>query len=448
MQRIFVIGAGKSSSVLIQYLLERAESNQWHITVGDMSSELAEAKVGGHPHGSAIAFHVEDAASRRELISKSDLVISLLPAFMHVPVASDCVEFGKHFISASYVSDEMAALHDAAVKQGVVLLNECGLDPGIDHMTAMQLMHHIEQKGGVITGFESYTGGLISPESDNNPWHYKLTWNPRNIVMAGQGVAGFTWKDRQKLIPYSKLFTRYDLLEIPGYGWFEGYPNRDSNKYKNIYQLHHTHTLVRGTLRKQGFCDAWNVLVQLGMTDDSYTVDLTEGCTWAQFVNTYLPFDAKKDIREKFIEYFALENALEVMEKLDWLGLFSDRPVGHTQATPARILQTLLEDKWQLEPGDKDMIVMLHKLEYTLHGVEMEAQMSFVVTGQDEVNTAMATTVGLPLGMAAKQILSGHMKQTGVVIPITADIYEPILRELQADFGVRFMHSEKEIKHV
>lgn len=448
MQRIFVIGAGKSSSVLIHYLLERAVIQQWQVTVGDMSLELAQSKVGGHAHGTALEFNVDDAALRQELISNSDLVISLLPASMHVPVASDCVRLKKHFISASYVSPEMAALHDAAVANDVVLLNECGLDPGIDHMTAMQLMRSIQDRGGIINSFESYTGGLISPESDNNPWHYKLTWNPRNIVIAGQGVAGFTWKDRQKWIPYNKLFTRYDLLEIPGYGWFEGYPNRDSNKYREIYQLEQTHTLVRGTLRKQGFCDAWNALVQLGVTDDSYTVDMQEGSTWSQFVNTYLPFDPKKNIREKFIEYFHMENAPEVMEKLDWLGIFSDRPIGHTSATPARILQTLLEDKWKLEPGDQDMIVMLHKLEYTLNGVEMEAQMSFVVTGDDEINTAMASTVGLPLGMAAKQILNGNLQQRGVIIPITADIYEPILRELQDDFDVRFMHSEKVMSDV
>ena len=445
MQRIFVIGAGKSSTVLIRYLLDHAAANDWFVTVGDMSAELANQKVAGHPCGEGVTFNVLDDEQRVSSIRQSDLVISLLPANMHGPVAADCVHYGRNFISASYVSPEMSALHEAAVDRGVLLLNECGLDPGIDHMSAMRMIHDAQARGGVIHSFESYAGGLIAPESDNNPWKYKFTWNPRNIVLSGQGVARFYWKDQLKLIPYNKLFQRYDLLEVPGYGTFEGYPNRDSTKYKSLYGLDGTHTLVRGTLRKKGYCDAWNALVALGITDESYEVDLPQGTTWAQFIDNYLPFDPELSLKEKYIRYFHLEQQPEVVEKLEWLGLFSDRKLDRFQGSPARIFQDLLEDKWKLDTGDKDMIVMLHKMEVEMDQKMWEVQMSLAVCGDDEMITAMAKTVGLPLAITAKNVLAGKIQRTGVVIPVTPDIYMPILHELEQDFGISFIHEGKEI---
>lgn len=447
MQRIFVIGAGKSSTVLIKYLLDQAEEQDWMVTVGDLSLELAQSKVGDHPRGHAITFNVKDEESRHAAIKQCDLVVSLLPANMHNPVARDCIQYQKHFVSASYVSPEMHKLHEKATQAGVILLNECGLDPGIDHMSAMRMIKEVEDKGARITCFESYAGGLIDPDSDNNPWHYKLTWNPRNIVLSGQGITKFYWKDTLKVIPYSRLFQRYDILTIPGYGDYEGYPNRDSTRYKKFYGLKDAHTVVRGTLRKRGYCDAWNMLVQLGVTDESYKVNFSANATWKEFVDCFLPYDPDMDTREKFINYFDLHGRDEIMDKLDWLGLFSDRKVGSGKQSPARVLQDLIEDKWKLDPGDKDLIVMLHKMEFEHEEVEYEAQMSLAVAGEDELRTGMAKTVGLPLGIAAKLILTGKVESRGVVIPVTEDLYTPILNELEQDHQISFVHELKEMSN-
>jgi saccharopine dehydrogenase-like NADP-dependent oxidoreductase len=445
MQRIFVIGAGKSSTVLIQYLLDRAEEHDWFVTVGDMSEAAARSKVNNHTRGDAIFFDVYNENLRKACIQQADLIVSLLPANMHGPVAKDCIQYGKHFVSASYVSPEMQDLDASAKERGVILLNECGLDPGIDHMSAMRMIHEVKREGGQITCFESYAGGLISPESDTNPWHYKMSWNPRNIVLAGQGITKFYWRDSLKIIPYSKLFSRYDILEVPGYGSYEGYPNRDSTRYKSFYELETAHTVVRGTLRKRGYCDAWDVLIKLGLTDENYTVTLPEGCSWKTFTDCFLPYEPGMDVQQKFVRYFGLEDAPQVVDQMEWLGLFSEEPVGATSGTPAGLLQALLEKKWKLEPGDKDMIVMLHKMEFSKAGKEYEAQMSLTVSGEDEVITAMAKTVGLPAGIAAKLILTGAIQKTGVVIPVTEDIYIPILDELNDSFGMQFIHELKEM---
>ena len=447
MQRIFVIGAGKSSTVLIQYLLDRAEEHDWFVTVGDMSEAAAQRKVNGHSRGDAIFFDVYDDTLRRACIRQADLVVSLLPANMHSPVAKDCIQFGKHFVSASYVNPEMQELDEAAQQQWVILLNECGLDPGIDHMSAMRMINEVKREGGHITCFESYAGGLISPESDTNPWHYKISWNPRNIVLAGQGISKFYWRDSLKIIPYNKLFSRYDILEIPGYGDYEGYPNRDSTRYRSLYELESAHTVVRGTLRKRGYCDAWDVLIKLGLTDENYTVELPKDCTWKTFIDCFLPYEPGMDVQQKFVKYFQLEDAPKIVAQMEWLGLFSDEPIGQEKGTPAGLLQGLLERKWQLEPGDKDMVVMLHKMEFTNNGKDYEAQMSLAVSGEDEVITAMAKTVGLPAGIAARLILTGAIKKAGVIIPVTADIYGPILDELRDGFGIQFIHQLNEVVH-
>lgn len=447
MKNILVLGAGKSSTVLIHYLLSNAVDADWLITVGDISLEAAQVKVGNHPKGNAIFFDVSDSALRRQSIANADIVLSLLPANMHFPVAKDCVQLGKNFISASYVSNEMLELHADAVKAGVILLNECGLDPGIDHMSAMELIHRIQQKGGKITAFESYTGGLIAPESDDNPWNYKFTWNPRNVVLAGQGVARFIWDNRIKYVPYHKLFERYDNLTIPGFGDFEGYPNRDSLKYITLYGLDNLDTMVRGTLRKKGFCDAWNVFVQLGVTDDSYVMEDLENMTWLDFIKAFIPYDTRFTPKDKLEQYLKLENRSEILQKLEWLGLFSSEPIGLKSGTPAQVLQKLLEDKWRLQAGDKDMCVMMHLIDYSLNGKKYLCQSSMAAIGDDSQHTAMAKTVGLPIAIAAKLILKEKLKLTGVVLPLTEEIYGPILHELQSEHGIHFTELEKAYPH-
>lgn len=447
MKRIFLIGAGRSSSDLIQYLLLNAESQNWFVTIGDLDLSLVQGKVKAHPKADAILFDINNEEQRITEISSCDLVISMLPAHMHLPVALDCLRLRKNMVTASYVSKEMVTLHEEASAAGVILLNEMGVDPGIDHMSAKKVIDGIREKGGVLDTFETFTGGLIAPESDTNPWNYKFTWNPRNVVMAGQGTpVKFIQEGKYKYVPYHKIFRRTEKINIENHGRFEGYANRDSLAYREIYGLQDIRTMYRGTLRRPGFCKAWNIFVQMGLTDDSFYMDNVKGMTHRDFVNSFLPYNERDSVELKFKHYNKFEHDDEdLFEKFEWLGIFEQTPLNLERATPAQILQKILEAKWGLDPEDKDMIVMWHKFIYMLEGKKFEVQSSMVTKGTDPIFTAMSKTVGLPVAIAAKLILNGTITTPGVQIPITAEIYEPVLKELE-NFGVEFTETEKEIQ--
>ena len=438
MQHILILGAGRSSSTLIKYLLDHSQENSWHITLGDINEELAMQKIGTHPNGRGIKFDVMDQGLRGQLIDAADIVISMLPARMHSLVAKNCVKSRKPLLTASYVSEEIRELDAEARKKGVLLLNEMGVDPGIDHMSAMRIIHRIRKAGGKIDVFESNTGGLVAPTYDNNPWRYKFTWNPRNVVLAGQAGARFLHNGNFKYIPYHKLFQRYEIIRILDLGKFEAYPNRDSLTYQEDYQLHDLSTMFRGTIRRVGFCDAWNALVQLGATDDSYQVEFPGEMTYRDFTNSFLAYNIVDPVETKLARYLEIDPNGEIMQKLAWLGLFERRKAGIQDQTPARILQNLLEEKLTLEPGDRDMIVMQHKFEYILDGRKKRIVSSMAFIGDDTVDTAMSMTVGLPLAIATKLILLGKIKMTGVHIPIHEEIYQPVLDELES-YGIRFI---------
>lgn len=439
MKRIFIIGAGRSTVSLIKYLLKHSETEQWKIVVGEMDTELALSKTRGHQNSEVIAFDVRDTDSLREQISKSDIVISMLPAHMHVEVAETCIEFGVHMVTASYISPEMKALHDRAVENGVILINEIGVDPGIDHLSAMQLIDEKRRAGAEIVLFESFTGGLLAPESEaDNPWKYKFTWNPRNVVVAGQGGAvKFIQEGRYKFIPYHQLFRRTEKMEIEGFGKFEGYANRDSLKYRSVYGLENIPTIYRGTLRRPGYCRAWDVFVKLGMTDDSYVLPHSETMTHRQFLNTYLAYNPQDSVELKLRHYMKIDQDDDIMEKFSYLNLFSDEIIGLPDATPAQCLQHILAKKWTLTPEDRDMVIMYHKVGYRLNGAFHQTDATMVVLGEDSEVTAMAKTVGLPVAIAARLILQGAIQTPGVQIPISAEIYNPMLEELEQN-GIGF----------
>ncbi|MEM6380651.1 MAG: saccharopine dehydrogenase C-terminal domain-containing protein, partial [Bacteroidota bacterium] len=274
MKHILIIGAGRSATSLIHYLKKVCQEEGWGLTVGDLSIELALNKLGDHPGFRAITFDVHNPEQLSQEIVAADLVISMLPARFHGVVARACLTHKKHLLTASYLPEEIRVLDEQAKAAGVLMLMECGLDPGIDHMSAMRVMDKIKEKGGELEAFETFTGGLLAPESCmDNPWQYKFTWNPRNVVLAGTGLVKFIQEGRYKYIPYHRLFRRIEIIHIPGHGYFEGYANRDSLKYLDVYQLHGIRTLYRGTLRRPGFCRAWDIFVQLGATDDSYELE-------------------------------------------------------------------------------------------------------------------------------------------------------------------------------
>ncbi|MDJ0365262.1 saccharopine dehydrogenase C-terminal domain-containing protein [Hymenobacter sp. H14-R3] len=447
--RLLLLGAGRSASALVQYLLRHAPAERWFLTVADAQpAHLAPVLAAHSQYARAVPFDARAPAQLRELVSEADLVISMLPAALHLAVAQACLEFGCHLATASYVSPEVQALHQPAAAAGLVFLMECGLDPGLDHMSAMQTIADLQAAGGRITTFKSYCGGLVAPESEgDNPWRYKFSWNPRNVIVAGQGGPAQYLQDGDlQFIPYEELFGRAEVMAVPGHGHFEGYANRNSLTYRAAYGLHDVQTMLRGTLRRPGYCGAWQVLVTLGLTDDTTPLANSAALPWRQLVADCFPEEEiTGDLAAHLARRLGLDPHGPELERLVWLGLFTERPVGLANATKAQLLEHLLVEKWQLGPHDRDQVVMQHQFEYKLNNESRRRTASLVVTGVDATHTAMAQTVGLPLGMAVRRLLRGEVAGRGVVIPTTPGLYEPILQELAADYGLVFEEQDEAI---
>jgi saccharopine dehydrogenase-like NADP-dependent oxidoreductase len=439
MRVILIIGAGRSASSLIAYLLNKSKEENIHLIIGDLSLELAQKKTNSHPNATAIALDIFDENQRKQAIQKANIVISMLPAHLHIEVAKDCIVYKKHLVTASYISDAMQELDVLAKENNLIFMNEIGLDPGVDHMSAMKVIDEIREKGGKMLLFESFCGGLVAPESDTNLWNYKFTWAPRNVVVAGQGgAAKFIQEGTYKYIPYCNLFRRTEFLEVEDYGKFEAYSNRDSLKYRSIYGLDKILTLYRGTIRRVGFSKAWNMFVQLGMTDDSYIMEDSENMSYRQFVNSFLPYHPTDSVEIKMRLILKIDQDDIMWDKLLELDLFnSKKKVGLKNATPAQILEKILSDSWTLQTNDKDMIVMYHKFGYELEGKNTQIDSKMVCIGDDQTYTAMAKTVGLPVAMATLLILNGVITTPGVQLPIRKEVYLPILKELE-EYGVVF----------
>lgn len=440
---ILVIGAGKSTSYLLDYILKKSDEENLQLKIGDLHPEHIPTEFTSHPNCTVFMLDIFNDGERKKAVSEASIVISMLPASLHIKVAEDCIQFKKHLITASYVSKELETLDGEAKKNGLVFMNEIGLDPGIDHMSAMEVIDRIRDKGGKMLLFESFTGGLVAPESDSNLWNYKFTWNPRNVVLAGQGgVAKFIQEGTYKYIPYQKLFRRTEFMNISGYGTFEAYANRDSLKYREAYGLQDVLTLYRGTMRRVGFSKAWQMFVILGMTDDSYTIENSEGMSYREFVNLFLPYSPTDSVELKLRHYLKIDQDDIMWGKLLELNLFdSHKKIPLKNATPAQVLQYILEDNWTLKEHEKDMIVMYHKFGYELNGVKKQIDANMVVIGENRTYTAMAKTVGLPVAMATLQILNGQITTPGVQIPIKKEVYAPILSEMKSH-GIHFKEYE------
>lgn len=507
MKTILLFGAGKSATVLIDYLLAQAPGENWKILVVDADLELARKKTAGSPYATPLSFDINTADVRAGYIQQADIVISLLPPQLHIEVARDCVRLNKNLLTASYVDAAIRELRPEIAQKNLFFLYEMGLDPGIDHMSAMQLIDSIHEKNGRITSFKSHCGGLVAPESDNNPWHYKISWNPRNIVLAGKAGAHYRENGQEKNLPYQELFNTNNRVPVPGLDTLGWYANRDSLSYTSLYGLENTATFIRTTLRHPDFMYGWNNIVELKLTDEIPEYDST-GKTLQQLFKEHMDrhgfsewlnkklterFSQTKDLLEKLMELAEVENqseevpesflavekdgALEevnldeaknmaaeflshkmheanlTLKQLFFLGLDDDATlVNKGKCSAADLLQFALEKKLVLEPDDKDMIVMLHEIQYTdgsqqpsFAKVPEDKQApdthrvssSLVVKGENSLRTAMAKTVGLPLGIAAKMILNGTIQLTGLHIPTSRTIYEPVLAELKK-YGVEF----------
>lgn len=420
MKTVLLIGAGKSATVLINYLIKEAELNHWKFIVADADKEQALAKTNNSRFAEVLQLDITNDKQREKIIQRAHVVISMMPPALHFLVAKDCVEFRKHLLTASYLDDNMKSLKDEIHQRKLLFLCEMGLDPGIDHMSAMKIINTIKEQGGKIQSFKSHCGGLIAPESDNNPWHYKISWNPRNVVLAGSAGAEFKLNAEKHHLDYERLFDNAETVEVDGLDPLAFYPNRDSLSYIPVYKLPEASTFIRTTLRYPAFFIGWNAIVNAGLTDDSQELNVA-GLSFAKWSAPVLAFINENN-----------------QPLLSYLGLFDELPVPSTAKTSADILQYLLETKLAMLPTDKDLIVMLHEFEYELNGQHKYLQSSLVVKGEDSLQTAMAKTVGLPLGIAAKLILNGDLKLTGLFIPTIKQIYEPVLKELEVQ-GVQFV---------
>jgi saccharopine dehydrogenase-like NADP-dependent oxidoreductase len=436
MKKILVLGAGLSSAYLIKYLLQHASKEKWEVIVADANLALAKDKIGKSKFGSAISLDITNEKDRKAWIAKASIVVSLLPPSLHVLAAKDCLQFKKNLVTASYLSDEMKAMHEAATHANVLFLNEIGLDPGIDHLSAMKMIHEIQDAGGIIQTFESYCGGLVAPKFDDNPWQYKFTWNPKNVVLAGQATACYKHDGSLKFIPPNRIFKQINQVKISNKEKFDAYANRDSLSYIEPYGIGSAQTVLRGTLRRKGFCEAWNCLVKLGLTDDSYTLPKSENLSYRDLVAAYLN-QKDTDTETALANFLGIKKSSSVFKKIAWLGLLQPNKIGIPQATPAQALQKLLQEKWKLQPNELDQIVMLHKISYTQNKRTFNLQSHLVVTGESQKYTAMAKTVGLPMAIACKLILNNKIKAKGVQIPITKEFYKPILKELK-HFDIAF----------
>ncbi len=495
MKHILLFGAGKSATFLIEYLKEIATDFHYNVTVADENFENAHLKAGKNRFVKAVCANAENETERKNLIKNADVVISLLPPSLHYLIALDCIKFGKHLLTASYTDDQILALKPQIESKNVLFLCEMGLDPGIDHMSAMQLIHRIKSLGGKITSFKSHCGGLVAPESDNNPWHYKISWNPRNIILAGKAGAVFKENGEIKQVEYDKLFSNERLVLVSDDMLFSWYPNRDSLSYMPTYHLEQADTFIRTTLRHPDFCFGWKNLVDLKLTDDTIEYDTTNMSIadffkvhfnkfgfndWLnEMLTTRLSF--AKDIMDNLVQLIEAEKELEkvgsneddsimlvnengelntlevedvkgqaaaslsvkmheaslILKQLFFLGLDSDEMINKGNCTAAEILQFIVEKKLALQEKDKDMVVMMHEIEYEIKGKHNKIRSRLIVKGEDSVYTAMAKTVGLPLGIAAKLILDGSLTVTGLHIPVLPAIYIPVLEEL-AKHGIAF----------
>ena len=499
MKNILLFGAGKSATILIDYLLSNAEKEEWKVNVVDADINLAQTKVGISPFGRAISFDINDDADRQKFVSAADIIISLLPPSLHNVVARTCIELKKNLLTASYIDNEIRILQSDIKNRNLLFLCEMGLDPGIDHMSAMKLFDKIHAVGGKVILFRSHCGGLVAPESDDNPWHYKISWNPRNILLAGKSGAHYRENGEEKKLKYEELFTADRIVEIPGVGYLSWYPNRDSLSYAPLYELEDARTIIRTTLRHPDFMYGWKNVIDLKLTDETPQYETT-GKALMDFFKEHMEkngfsdwlqqklserFDQTKDLLGKLMELVEAEKEAEAsggdvdkdfmivgkdgnlqnmdldkiktdaaeivahkmheanltLKQLFFLGMDDDETmINKGFCSAADVMELALQKKLALQPEDKDMIVMLHEIEYEAGGQKSEVRSSLVVKGEDSLRTAMAKTVGLPLGIAAKLILNGTINLTGLHIPTHKDIYEPVLKELE-EYGIRF-HEE------
>ncbi len=432
MQKVLVLGAGMVAGPLIRDLLD----HDLDVTVTSLDLDAAVALVAGHPHGHPLLLDLDENERLAGLVAASDLVVSLLPYTFHPRIAQICLEYGKHLVTASYVSPEMAALDRAARDKDLIFLNEIGLDPGIDHMSAMKIIDEVKAQGGDILHFRSYCGGLPAPEANDNPFGYKFSWAPRGVLMASRNSASYRQDGHNTEIKGEDLFRDMHLLRVPGVGDFEAYPNRDSLQYRDIYGLGgKAQTIYRATLRNLGWCDTLYSFGLLGLL--STEPRAAAGLTCASYLAALLGVEPGTDLRSAAANKLKLTPASLPLHNLEWLGLFSNRSVDHDEVAPLDLVGDLMLEKLVFAPQERDMVVLFHefKARYAANDRYERITSTLIAYGEPGGNSAMSRTVSLPVAMASRLILTDRIPQRGVIRPVYPEIYNPVLTEL-ATLGI------------
>jgi saccharopine dehydrogenase-like NADP-dependent oxidoreductase len=434
-KQILVLGAGQSSAFLISHLLQLATEHGWFVTVGDLDVELARSRVRDHPQGSVVYFDVNDSALRAAQIANADVVVNMLPPIFQDLVAWDCVNHARHMVSASYRAQAVRDLELDAQRQNVLLLCELGLDPGIDHMSAMALIQRIRQSGGRIKAFRSYGSGIPAPDQEQNPLSYVITWNARNVVMAGQRGAQYMERNKIKIVPSHEVFQHTWATEVKGIGGVEAYPNRDALAYMEIFGLEDVHTMIRGTLRYPGWSETWGQIVRLGLPNEHLHIPHLAERSYREVTEMFLPLNVEgANLRQRLARFLRISPTGRIMENLKWLGLFSEEKIGCTGDTSAAMLVHMLQNKLTMPADGTDIVILVHELEVEYKGGRPPERITstLVAKGDPRGFTAMSRTVGLPAATGVKLLLTGRLPLRGTHLPTHPSIYEPILRELEA----------------
>jgi saccharopine dehydrogenase-like NADP-dependent oxidoreductase len=437
MKTILIAGAGKSSIYLIHYLLSHAPRNKWKVIIADSDINAIAEKINNSPFAEGVAIDITNSAEREPLVRRADIVVSLMPPSLHIHLAKDCLKHKKNLITSSYISPEMKEMEQEIKDAGLMFMCEMGLDPGIDHMTANHIIHTIQRVAGSITSFKSYCGGLVAPENDDNPWHYKFSWNPRNIISAGLGGAKYLHQGKEVAVPYEKIFENNKKIKVDDIGSLAYYPNRDSLRYLDLYDVPDCKTFMRATLRHPSFCKGWNALIAMGLTDDNDTFD-TNGYTYSSWIKNKTGYDNGVPIPEYVAKKLNLTDDDKTLSMLQWLGLFDDRPLTPKKTSSADLLLETLLDKWKMGSSEKDMVIMQHEVEYTHKERKIKLTSAMVLKGENREYSAMAKTVGLPMGILTKMVLNQKINiPIGLHIPNMPSVYRPVMTEL-AHHGIAF----------
>jgi len=447
MKNVLILGAGQSSPYLIYYMLNEAEKYNWEVIVADYNYEAALAKINNHPKGKAVQFDVNDENLRNELIKNADIVLNLLAPPFQFLIASDCLKHGKSVISASYENKKVAALNKEAKEKGILILNEMGLDPGIDHMSAMSLIQKIHDENGFVTSFISYGSAIPAPEVKSNPLNYCITWNSRNVVMAGEMGAIYLEDDKIKIVPYRHLFNSTNEVEVDGIGKLEAYPNRDSVMYQDVFELKNVKTMIRGTLRYPGYSELWSQIVKLGMPNEVVEIPKLSEMTYREYTEMFVPKTANSvNLEDRVADFLKISPTGVIMDKLKWLGLFDNKVIGGNVKTSTEVMQKILNEKLPLPAGKRDMVILMHILEAEFPNTNTRKKYVSTLVDYGEQNgiTSIAKTVGAPAAIAAKLILLGELNITGTHIPTHQLIYTKVLKELET-LKLKFVEKVEEI---